>query len=153
MGCLYGDAPLCDINLLHRRSDGTTGVTDSWRRVTEAYGLSAEDYAGEIEGNPIDSLAVLTAAHIPILHVCGDNDAAAVNSDNTDIVQERYTSLGGEFTLIMKQNCPHHPHGLRDPTLVADYIVAHCADGASANAALPHALKAGEVIFIPEGQW
>ena len=151
VGCLYGDAPLCDIGVLRRRANGEAG--SAWQKVTEAYGLPADADANSIEGNPIDGLAVLAAARVPILHVCGDADAAAVNRDNTDIVRERYAGLGGAFTLIMKEGCPHHPHGLRDPSLVADYIVAHCADGAAAAEARQRAPRFGEVILLREGQW
>ena len=152
VGCIYGDAPLCDIALVKRwwlkDPDSTM-----WRKVVDAYGLNLDADPSVIDGNPTDSLATLADAGIPILHVCGDMDDAAVNSVNNDIVQDRYPRLGGEFTLIMKQNCPHHPHGLSDPSLVVDYIVAHCAEGAAAEEARGRAPKAGDVIHIPEGQW
>lgn len=152
VGCIYGDAPLCDIGLVKgwwsRNPDSTM-----WPKVVDAYGLSLDVDPSVIDGNPIDSLAKLAEAGIPILHVCGEIDDAAVNAYNNDIVQDRYPKLGGEFTLIMKQNCPHHPHGLSDPSLVVDYIVAHCAEGPVADAARGRAPKAGEVISIPEDQW
>jgi S-formylglutathione hydrolase FrmB len=151
VGCLYGDAPLCDIGLLRRRSNGEAGA--AWQNVTEAYGLPADADAASIEGNPIDGLAVLAEAHIPIIHVCGDSDTAAVNRDNTDIVRERYTKLGGDFTLIMKEGCGHHPHGLQDPSSVADFIVAHAANGAAAAEASLRAPQAGEAILLPDGRW
>ncbi|BDI32037.1 hypothetical protein CCAX7_40880 [Capsulimonas corticalis] len=146
VGCIYGDAPLCDINALSRHGE-------AWRNIMNAYGASDDAQMKTLEGNPIDSLPMLAAAHIPIIHVCGDEDTAAVNADNNDIVQARYPALGGEFTLIMKQGCPHHPHGLKDPTLVADFIVAHCAEGAALVAAMERAPKSGAVISIPAGEW
>jgi hypothetical protein len=153
VGCIYGDAPLCDIGVLRRRVNDRSEISSLWRKVIASYGLPDDAEASAIEGNPIDSLDRLAVAHIPILHVCGDIDEAAVNADNNDIVQERYPRLGGEFTLIMKRNCPHHPHGLSDPTLVADYIVARCAEGPASVEARKRAPKAGEVVFIPEGKW
>ena len=37
------------------------------------------------------------------------------------------------FAEIVKEGCGHHPHGLTDPTAVADFIVAHCAGGDAAQ--------------------
>jgi len=153
VGCLYGDAPLCDINLLKGWGEKTNGVSDRWLTLLDSYGITGDPNTAVIEGNPIDGLATLAAAGIPIIHVCGDKDEAATNPKNNDIVQDRYPKLGGEFVLIMKEGCPHHPHGLSDPTPVVDYIVAKCADGQAAEEALKWAPKAGEIIFVPEGKW
>lgn len=147
VGCLYGDAPLCDIKLL--RGWGA----DRWQSLLNSYGITSDPDTAVIEGNPIDSLSTLAAAGIPIIHVCGDKDEAATNPNNNDIVQEWYPRLGGEFVLIMKEGCPHHPHGLSDPTPVVDYIVSKCADGQAAEEARKRAPKAGEIIFVPEGKW
>jgi alpha-beta hydrolase superfamily lysophospholipase len=106
-----------------------------------------------IEGNPVDGLERLAAAGIPIIHVCGSEDEAATNFDNNDVVQERYSKLGGEFVLIMKEGCKHHPHGLADPTPVVDYIVSKCAEGLAAEAARAAAPSAGDVIVLPAGGW
>ena len=152
VGCIYGDAPLCDVGLVKQWWLNNPEST-MWPKLVDAYGLPLDADPSTIDGNPIDSLASLADAGIPILHVCGDIDDAAVNSVNNDIVQERYPKVGGKFTLIMKQNCPHHPHGLSDPTLVVNYIVAHCAEGVAAEEARARAPKAGDVISIPEGQW
>ncbi|MEO7718825.1 MAG: malectin domain-containing carbohydrate-binding protein, partial [Capsulimonas sp.] len=111
VGCIYGDAPLCDIN-------AARGANDFWKSILGAY-QATDDEMKTLKGNPIDSLATLAAAHIPILHVCGDQDEAAILAKNNNIIQERYPALGGQFTLILKEGCMHHPHGLTDPTLVA----------------------------------
>lgn len=153
VGCLYGDAPFCDINLLKGWGEKTDGVSAMWKRVLELYGIAGDPDSAVIEGNPIDSLSALASAGIPIIHVCGDKDEAATNPANNDIVQARYAELGGEFVLIMKEGCPHHPHGLSDPTAVADFIVAKCAEGPAVAEAKKWAPKAGDVIMVPDGKW
>lgn len=153
VGCVYGDAPLCDIYMLQRRTDAQTGLSRAWLWVLESYDHSEEDGPLVVEGNPIDGLATLAAAGVPIIHVCGSEDDAATNFDNNDVVQDRYPKLGGEFVLIMKQGCAHHPHGLRDPSIVADYIISKCATGRAAEEARGRAPKAGDVIMLPEGSW
>lgn len=105
------------------------------------------------KGNPIDILEPLAAAHIAIIHVCGDADTAVPESENTDIVRKRYMALRGDFVLIVKQGCDHHPHGLSDPTPVVNFILAYCAEGEAAKKALAVALKPGSVITLAPGQW
>jgi lysophospholipase L1-like esterase len=34
-------------------------------------------------------------------------------------------ALGGSFTLISKPNCNHHPHSLKDPTRIVNFILTH----------------------------
>jgi hypothetical protein len=153
VGCLYGDAPLCDIYLLNRQPDDLTGIPSAWKKVMDAYGHTEDMRPLVVEGNPVDSLATLAEAGVPIIHVCGSDDTAATNPDNNDIVQMNYPKLSGEFVLIMKEGCPHHPHGLKDPTLVVDYIVGKCADGPEAEAARLRAPRAGAVITLPPGAW
>jgi hypothetical protein len=62
-------------------------------------------------------------------------------------------ALGGDFALIVKQGCAHHPHGLADPTLVVNFILAHCTTGEVAAHALTLAPKPGSVILLAPGQW
>ena len=107
----------------------------------------------DFKGNPIDILAPIAAAHIPIIHLCGDIDSAVPKAENTDIIRDRYTKLGGNFVLIVKQGCNHHPHGMADPTPVVNFVIAHCAEGKSAKKAMEIAPKPGTVITLEKGKW
>ena len=51
------------------------------------------------EFNPIDNLAGLAAAKVPMFAVHGDNDVVVPHKDNTLLLKERYEALGGKFTV------------------------------------------------------
>lgn len=43
-------------------------------------------------------------------------------------VEKRYKALGGSITVISKPGVGHHPHSLKDPQLIVDFIVEHTQD-------------------------
>jgi hypothetical protein len=71
-----------------------------------------------------DSLAKLgdLAQHdIPLLHVCGSLDP--ILGKHTLVVENIYQQLGGRVSVMIKEGAGHHPHSLRDPGPIADFIV------------------------------
>jgi pimeloyl-ACP methyl ester carboxylesterase len=85
-------------------------------------GLKVFKFASDTEalpykGNhPVDSLAPLAKAKVPLFHVFGDADDVVPWEENTGLLADRYKALGGDITLIRKPGGGHHPHGLDDPT-------------------------------------
>lgn len=59
---------------------------------------------------------------VPLLHVCGTLDPLLGN--HTLIAENLYQQLGGRISVMIKDGDGHHPHSLRDPKLIADFIVA-----------------------------
>jgi len=153
VGCIYGDAPVCDMKSWPGGKGKGTGSPNDWKLAIAIYHFANEQEMLNFKGNPIDILAPIAAAHIPILHVCGDADTAVPEEENTDIVRERYMALGGDFVLIVKHGCDHHPHGLADPTPIVNFIVAHCAQKEAARQASLLAPKPGTVLKLAPGQW
>lgn len=151
--CIYGDAPVCDMKSWPGGKGKGAGSPKDWQEAIRDYHFASEEQMLAFDGNPVDILAPLAAARVPVLHVIGDADVDVPHTENTDIMRERYTKLGGDFTLIVKQGCAHHPHGLADPSPVVEFIVAHAAEGSAARQALNLAPKAGSVIILPQGQW
>jgi hypothetical protein len=153
VGCIYGDAPLCDMKSWPEGRGKSTRQEGEVQQAINCYHFKDEAEMEAFTGNPIDILAPIARARIPIMHVVGDADRDAPMDENSDIIQQRYQKMRGPFTLIVKQGCAHHPHGLTDATPVADFIVAHCATGQAAEDALKVAPKAGEIIVLPQGKW
>ena len=69
--------------------------------------------------------APLAKAKIPLLHVVGDADVAVPVSENTAILEARYKKLGGKIQVIHKPGIGHHPHSLKDPKPIVDFILKH----------------------------
>jgi len=155
VGCIYGDAPVCDMKSWPGGKGKGKGRGDaaSWQEAICDYHFSGEVEMMAFKGNPIDTLAPIARAHIPILHVCGDADNVVPKDENTDIVRSRYMATGGSFTLIVKEGCGHHPHGLANSKPIVDFIVANCGHGKAAKDARSQAPKPGSITMLASGQW
>jgi hypothetical protein len=46
-------------------------------------------------------------------------------SENTAILEARYKKLGGSIQVIYKPGIGHHPHSLKDPKPIVDFILKH----------------------------
>ena len=119
---IYGDAPVCDIKSWPGGKGLGKGSIKAWRQCLSAYSLTEKE-AMTFKGNPIDKLKPLAKAKIPILHVIGDSDRVVPASENSDIIQSRYRKLGGEIEIIRKKDVGHHPHSLKDPKPILDFIL------------------------------
>lgn len=153
VGCLYGDAPVCDMKSWPGGKGKGSGSPSDWKIAIQSYHFANEGEMLAFKGNPIDILSPLAAARIPILHVYGETDKDVPPAENTEIVRDRYMRLGGEITVIAKQDCAHHPHGLSDPTPVVNFIIAHTTTGAVSRKALDAVPKPGTITVLPKGSW
>lgn len=124
VACIYNDAPVCDFRSWPGGKGKGKGSPGDWERCKQVYGLN-EQQAMEYRLNPVDNLKPLADAKIPILHVCGATDDVVPVDENSLIIQKRYLELGGSFTLINKPHCNHHPHSLKDPTRIVNFVLTH----------------------------
>lgn len=65
-------------------------------------------------------LGELVQRDVPLLHICGSLDPLSGN--HTLPIESIYQQLGGRFSVMIKDGTGHHPHSLRDPTLIADFM-------------------------------
>lgn len=72
---------------------------------------------------PMDHLAPLAKAGVPLFHVCGELDPWLAGQ--TRLVEKKYHELGGQITVIFQKGEGHFPTGPRDPKPVVDFITAH----------------------------
>ena len=124
VACLYVDAPVCDFKSWPGGQGKSKGSPGDWQRLLSVYGLT-EEQALAYPFNPVDNLAPLAKARIPILSVCGAADKTVPMDENTLLVERRYKALGGDIDVIAKPNCDHHPHSLKDPTPIVNFILKH----------------------------
>ena len=122
VGLIYGDAPVCDVRSWPGGKGKGNGSPQDWQLFKQIYGLS-EQQALEWRLNPIDILAPIAQARIPIIHVVGDADDVVPWDENTLVLKQRYEALGGHVELIVKHGVGHHPHSLQDPAPIVDYIL------------------------------
>ena len=124
---LYVDAPVCDFKSWPGGKGKGPGSPGDWQNVLKVYGLT-EAQALAYDRNPVDNLAPLAAARIPILAVIGEADEVVPVSENIDVVETRYRALGGKIQVIRKPGGKHHPHSLQDPAPIMDFVVEATRD-------------------------
>lgn len=65
-------------------------------------------------------LDALATNNVPLLHVCGSLDPLLGSSSM--VVENIYQQFGGRISVMIKDGSAHHPHSLRDPKIIADFI-------------------------------
>lgn len=129
VGLIYGDAPVCDAKSWPGGKGKGKGSQRDWELFKRVYGLRSDEEAVRFQKNPIDLLAPIAGAHVPIIHVCGDADDVVPMAENTLVLKDRLEKLGGRMELIVKPGVGHHPHSLTDPTPIVDFILKNAIKG------------------------
>ncbi len=131
VGGIAGIYPVCNIR--------------SWpglNKACGAYGLSAEQLDEQLSHhNPIDRLAPLAKAGVPIFHIHGDTDDVVPLPDNSGLLASRYRELGGSMRLRIP---PGQGHSVWDGFFqcreLVEFVLAHASPAAERepSAALFH---------------
>ncbi len=122
VACVYADAPVCDVKSWPKESDPAT-----WQACLKAYGLTEREME-TATCNPIDGLEPLAKAKVPLLHVVGAADDVVPVAKNTAVLEARYKALGGSIEVISKPGVGHHPHSLKDPKPIVDFVLRHTVE-------------------------
>jgi pimeloyl-ACP methyl ester carboxylesterase len=122
VACLYLDAPV--INLLSCPFGLGEGIDTIREEYVSVTGRDLPEMLSYRE-NPLDKFPILAENNIPILLVCGDSDKVVPYPENGALLDKYYREVGKPIQTHVKQGCDHHPHGLDDPTVIADFIEAN----------------------------
>jgi pimeloyl-ACP methyl ester carboxylesterase len=97
------------------------------KRASGAYGLSPEDLEAKLaEHNPLDKLAALAKAKVPLFAIHGDVDQVVPLEANSGAVRERYQALGGEMQLVIPAGQGHNMwSGFFQCQELVDFVIAH----------------------------
>ena len=104
---------------------GAAGEVYAWAienpdKVSCVYAENPRMHSALAKTQPLDNLAPLAKANVPLLHVCGSLDPWF--KDNTLEVEKRYKKLGGKIQVIVKKGEGHYPLAPEDPAPVVDFI-------------------------------
>jgi hypothetical protein len=92
-----GIYPVCDLS-------DWPGVEEAY----EAYGMTTEELRAQLsEHNPIERLAPLATAKVPVLHVHGDSDSVVPMEKHSAELCRRYRAAGGEMKLVVIAGAEH----------------------------------------------
>ncbi|MDB6093932.1 MAG: hypothetical protein JWM32_1494 [Verrucomicrobia bacterium] len=118
VAALYLDAPALDI----KSWPGPTSRL--WQECLDSYGLTSAQ-AATAKVSPLDRIAPVVRADIPIFAVSGDADEIVSYEDNLAQLVKKYRAAGGTIEVVIKPGGKHHPHSLEDPTPIVDFILKH----------------------------
>jgi len=82
---------------------------EGWKDVNlGSYGIKKDELAERLkEFNPVDRLAGLARAKVPLFAVHGDKDTVVPLETNSGLLKERYTALGGTMQLVVPPGQGH----------------------------------------------
>ena len=120
--CITGIYPVCNI-----------ASYPGLPRACRAYGLTAEQLQAQLaKHNPIDRLAPLAKAKVPIFHIHGDMDRVVPLDKNSAIIKQRYDKLGGPMTLEVVEGQGHNMWlGWFQSQKLVDFVVKHAKSPAA----------------------
>jgi pimeloyl-ACP methyl ester carboxylesterase len=100
-------------------------------KAAPAYGLTAAQLEAALaEHNPIDRLAPLARARIPLLMIHGDIDTLVPLEDNSLEVRTRYFALGGQCRVIIARGQGHTRWpGFFQNEELTDFVIRHARPG------------------------
>jgi len=122
VACIYADAPVCDFKSWPGGKGAGIGDSKAWKLCLSQYGFS-EEVALLYNGNPIDHMENIASNKVPILCVVGDADTVVPFSENTALLEKRLNDLGWKINIIHKTGVGHHPHSLKNPKPIVDFIL------------------------------
>jgi hypothetical protein len=113
---------------------GAAGEAYAWAianpdKVSCIYGENPILRSSMSETQPLDNLAPLANAGVPLLHLCGSLDPWLERQ--TRVAQKRYQELGGRINVMIKEGESHYPLGPKDQQPVVDFIIKSVADARS----------------------
>ena len=120
--CITGIYPVCNI-----------ASYPGLPRASGAYELTAEQLKAQLaKHNPIDRLAPLAKAKVPIFHIHGDMDRVVPLDKNSAIIKQRYDKLGGPMTLEVVEGQGHNMWlGWFQSQKLVDFVVKHAKSPAA----------------------
>ena len=114
--CITGIYPVCNI-----------ASYPGLPRACRAYGLTAEQLQAQLaKHNPIDRLAPLAKAKVPIFHIHGNMDRVVPLDKNSAVIKQRYDALGGPMTLEVVKGQGHNMWvGWFQSQALVDFLIKH----------------------------
>lgn len=105
---------------------GAAGEAYAWAienpdKISAIYAENPFLHSNLAKVQPLDNLAPLAKAGVPILHICGSDDPWL--ADNTIAAQKSYEKLGGKMEVVVEKDKGHFPAGPSDPKAAIDFIV------------------------------
>lgn len=117
---IYADNAVMDFNSWPGGKGTGKYSPNEWAQCLAAYGLN-EEQAKAFQDGPLDRLAPLAKAKVPVFVLINEADNVVPPSENGDLLVEKYKQLGGPITVMRRPGLGHHPHSLKDPAVIVAF--------------------------------
>ena len=122
VNCIYADAPVCDFKSWPAGLYSGEGSPRSWKKCMDVYHLDSIS-ALSYTDLPINNSKLVAKAGIPVIHVYGADDTVVPYAENTALIKATFDNYEAEIKIIKKEGVGHHPHCLKDPTPIVNFIL------------------------------
>ena len=121
------------------------------KRAAAAYEMAADELKAKLaDHNPIDRLAPLANARVPILHIHGDQDGTVPLESNSAELAKRYAALGGPVEIEVIKGQGHNMwKGWFQSQKLTDFVIARSLGG---PLHAPQPTKPNAVLIISDDQ-
>ncbi|QTE24040.1 GDSL-type esterase/lipase family protein [Polaribacter cellanae] len=123
VACIYADAPVLDGTSWPGGKGKGVGSKADWENFKKMYNIFSEDKMADFKGNPIHKIETIAKGGFPMFHVCGVADKVVPVDENTRIFEQKIKEAGGKIEVIYKEGVGHHPHSLKNPTPIVNFIL------------------------------
>ena len=123
VACVYADAPVLDGKSWPGGVGNGKGSPEDWEHFKKSYDLKSDAEIKAFQGNPIHKMKSIAKGGYPMLHVCGETDEVVPIAENTVLFEKGVRKYGGQIETVYKPDNGHHPHSLKNPKLIVDFIL------------------------------
>ena len=125
VAAIYLDNPVLDFNSWPGGYGSGKRSDKDWQDVLTSWELTEEEARNStaVPVKNVEGCKALAKRGVPILLICGDADSVVPGAENWKPFKELYESVGGRTELILKPGADHHPHSLKDPRPIVDFVL------------------------------
>lgn len=161
VACILGDVPVMDFKSWPLKHPASKAAC--WRQVLEGYGFKSDAEAMSYPGNPIDQLATIAQAHIPLRHTICLTDKVVPPEENTLEAKRRLQKLGWDIDVVSvkeSNDCEGHHFPFPEAFSSTRFVMNHSdvlpagreyfqlRDGLANSRAKFETEKTGRVVFL-----
>ena len=122
VACMYLDAPVLNYMSCPCGFGRGNQLGSNLDEIMNALQLNTIGELMAYRDMPLDRLPKLIESRIPVILVAGDSDTVVPFEENGIFLEKAYRENDIEIEVHIKPGCDHHPHGLENPAIVADFI-------------------------------
>lgn len=128
VACILGDVSVMDFKSWPRKHPGAQA---NWQQVIKGYGFKDDAQAMAYAGNPIDQLAPIAKAQIPLRHTICLTDRVVPPEENTLEAKRRLQKMGWDLDVVAvadSKECEGHHFPFPQAFESARFVMNHTAE-------------------------